>query len=177
MTPRSSATASACRISSARRDADVAFGLAYAHAEDDFPTIQRALLSARGKLGHRRWCTGGGRRLFRAAPWDLGCDQRPLRDGSLARDPRAARRLRRRVSIFMRRNTGARCCRVSRRQKPQDIVALFMLRLPFLYGLDSQLRALFAGNRAKDSRRYVPAARACRRGRTTRIRPTARRGC
>src|SRR2546423_5028119 len=33
-----------------RRDADVAFGLAYAHAEDDFATIQRALLSARGKL-------------------------------------------------------------------------------------------------------------------------------
>src|SRR5579872_1595819 len=34
----------------ARRDADAAFGLAYAHAEDDFATIQRALLSARGKL-------------------------------------------------------------------------------------------------------------------------------
>ena len=29
------------------RDADAAFGLAYAHAEDDFTTIQRALLSAR----------------------------------------------------------------------------------------------------------------------------------
>ncbi len=32
------------------RDADVAFGLAYAHAEDDFATIQGSLLAARGKL-------------------------------------------------------------------------------------------------------------------------------
>src|SRR6266571_2425436 len=31
-------------------DADVAFGLAYAHAEDDFATIQGALLAARGRL-------------------------------------------------------------------------------------------------------------------------------
>ena len=31
-------------------DADAAFGLAYAHAEDDFATIQGALLAARGKL-------------------------------------------------------------------------------------------------------------------------------
>ena len=33
-----------------RRDADAAFGLAYAHAEDDFATIQQALLAARGTL-------------------------------------------------------------------------------------------------------------------------------
>jgi len=31
-------------------DADVAFGLAYAHAEDDFETIQASLLASRGKL-------------------------------------------------------------------------------------------------------------------------------
>lgn len=47
-------------------DADVAYGLAFAHAEDDFPTIQGALLAARGQLaevyatGMRRqmilWC-------------------------------------------------------------------------------------------------------------------------
>lgn len=33
-----------------RTDPDVAFGLAYAHAEDDFLTIQQALLAARGQL-------------------------------------------------------------------------------------------------------------------------------
>ena len=34
-----------------KTDADAAFGLAYAHAEDDFATIQASLLAARGKLG------------------------------------------------------------------------------------------------------------------------------
>jgi acyl-homoserine-lactone acylase len=34
-----------------RRDADAAFGLAYAHAEDDFYTIQQTFLAARGMLG------------------------------------------------------------------------------------------------------------------------------
>jgi penicillin amidase/acyl-homoserine-lactone acylase len=33
-----------------KTDADVAYGLAYAHAEDDFATIQGALLAARGQL-------------------------------------------------------------------------------------------------------------------------------
>lgn len=33
-----------------KTDADAAFGLAYAHAEDDFETIQGSLLAARGKL-------------------------------------------------------------------------------------------------------------------------------
>jgi acyl-homoserine-lactone acylase len=33
-----------------RTDPDTAFGLAYAHAEDDFPTIQAALAAARGRL-------------------------------------------------------------------------------------------------------------------------------
>jgi len=33
-----------------RRDADTAFGLAYAHAEDDFATIQEVLLATRGSL-------------------------------------------------------------------------------------------------------------------------------
>ena len=32
------------------RDRDAAFGLAYAHAEDDFSTIQEVLLALRGEL-------------------------------------------------------------------------------------------------------------------------------
>jgi acyl-homoserine-lactone acylase len=32
-------------------DADAAFGLAYAHAEDDFPTIHAVLAASRGWLG------------------------------------------------------------------------------------------------------------------------------
>jgi acyl-homoserine-lactone acylase len=36
-----------------RTDADTAYGLAWAHAEDDFETIQGALLAARGRLASR----------------------------------------------------------------------------------------------------------------------------
>ncbi|HET9316140.1 MAG TPA: acylase [Vicinamibacteria bacterium] len=36
-----------------RTDADAAYGLAWAHAEDDFDTIQGALLAARGRLATR----------------------------------------------------------------------------------------------------------------------------
>ncbi|HXN55921.1 MAG TPA: acylase [Myxococcales bacterium] len=34
-----------------KTDADAAFGLAYAHAEDDWPTLQDVLAAARGRLG------------------------------------------------------------------------------------------------------------------------------
>src|SRR5262245_37660262 len=34
-------------------DGDAAFGLAYAHAEDDFPTIQTVLAASRGRLATR----------------------------------------------------------------------------------------------------------------------------
>ena len=33
-----------------KRDADVAFGLAYAHAEDDFQTISQSVMTRRGRL-------------------------------------------------------------------------------------------------------------------------------
>ena len=33
-----------------KRDADVAFGFAYAHAEDDYATIQEVVLAVRGRL-------------------------------------------------------------------------------------------------------------------------------
>lgn len=33
-----------------KRDADVAFGLAYAHAEDDFLTIQQSVMTSRGRM-------------------------------------------------------------------------------------------------------------------------------
>src|SRR5262245_58158522 len=36
-----------------RTDRDAAYGLAWAHAEDDFDTIQGALLAARGRLATR----------------------------------------------------------------------------------------------------------------------------
>lgn len=41
-------------------DADVAYGIAYAHAEDDFENIQRQILTARGRLAARFGREGAG---------------------------------------------------------------------------------------------------------------------
>ena len=48
---RLSVTSGGFRIVFGQTDADVAFGLAYAHAEDDFGTIQQMFLAAKGQLG------------------------------------------------------------------------------------------------------------------------------
>src|SRR5438874_2824088 len=128
-----------------RRDADAAFGLAYAHAEDDFAAIQRALLSARGKLA-----AVDGRRAAEedyfvqilgiwdaiAARYqtDLSSETRALLDGYVAG-----------LNLYAAQHRGDVLAGFAP-AKPQDVVALFMLRLPTLYGLDNQLRALIAGN-------------------------------
>ena len=41
-----------------KRDVDVAFGLAYAHAEDDFATIENVILATRGKMATRTGLDG-----------------------------------------------------------------------------------------------------------------------
>ena len=41
------------------RDADVAFGLAYAHAEDDMPTIAETIRFTRSTLGQQKGKEGG----------------------------------------------------------------------------------------------------------------------
>eukprot|EP01037_Dinobryon_pediforme_P028997 gene28997-32484_t len=41
-----------------KTDPDVAYGVAYAHAEDDFATLQEAVAMARGRLGARTGADG-----------------------------------------------------------------------------------------------------------------------
>ena len=126
------------------RDADAAFGLGFAHAEDDFATIQRAFLEARGRLA-----TLDGLRAAQSdylvqllGIWDviaakyrtdLSDETRALLDGYAAG-----------VNLYAAQHRG----QVLPGFEPvrgEDVVALFMLRLPFFYGLDDQLRALLAG--------------------------------
>src|SRR5579863_4881836 len=132
----------------ARRDADAAFGLAYAHAEDDFATIQRALLSARGKLAAVDGRKAAEEDYFVqilgiwdtiAAHYgtDLSPETRALLEGYVAG-----------LNLYAAQHRGEVLAGFAP-AKPQDIVALFMLRLPFFYGLDNQLRAMIAGNAEK----------------------------
>ena len=50
-----------------KTDADVAYGLAWAHAEDDFKTIQEAYLAGNALLSRKKRFKGGRSRLCRPA--------------------------------------------------------------------------------------------------------------
>lgn len=146
----------------APRDADAAFGLAYAHAEDDFPTVQRALLSARGTLAVVDGSKAAEEDYFVQIlgiwdaiaahyPADLSPETRAMLEGYVAG-----------LNLYAAQHRGEVLPGFAP-AKPQDIVALFMLRLPLFYGLDNQLRALIAGNAEKvsgdaDSARSLAAA-------------------
>ncbi|HEX3485790.1 MAG TPA: penicillin acylase family protein, partial [Micropepsaceae bacterium] len=131
-----------------RRDADAAFGLGYAHAEDDFGTLQRAFLSARGRLAtldgvpaaaddYLVQVLGIWDAVSRRYRTDLSAETRALLDGYSAG-----------VNLYAAQHRG----QVLPGFEPvrgEDIVALFMLRLPYFYGLDDQLRALIAGGTTK----------------------------
>jgi penicillin amidase/acyl-homoserine-lactone acylase len=130
------------------RDADVAYGLAYAHAEDDFATVQRALLSARGKLAAVDGARAAEEDYFVQVMgiWetisaryetDLSPETRALLDGYVTG-----------LNLYAAQHRGEVLPGFAP-AKPQDLVALFMLRLPLMYGLDNQLRALLAGDAQK----------------------------
>ena len=55
-----------------KKDKDTAYGLAYAHAEDDFETIQDMMLFARGKLASKKGKKNGLEWLPIATPKGLG---------------------------------------------------------------------------------------------------------
>lgn len=144
---------------SGRRDADVAFGLAYAHAEDDFPTLQRAVLAARGRLAnvdgieaaqsdYLVHLLGIWNAISEGYETHLSEQTRALLDGYAAG-----------LNLYAAQHRGAVLAGAAP-TRGQDIVALFMLRLPFFYGLDEQLRVLLAGGEVEIPRRKTSAARA-----------------
>src|SRR5882672_8710991 len=144
---------------SGRRDADVAFGLAYAHAEDDFQTLQRALLAARGRLAnvdgigaaendYMVQLLGIWNAISDRYQTDLSDETRSLLDGYAAG-----------FNLYSAQHRSSLLPGVAP-VKGQDIVALFMLRLPFFYGLDEQLHALLAGGNAKIAPSDASASRA-----------------
>ncbi len=58
-------------------DADVAFGLGFAHSEDDYATIQDVALATRGKLAASEGAKAGAGRLSR--PQRCACGRRSTR--------------------------------------------------------------------------------------------------
>jgi acyl-homoserine-lactone acylase len=123
------------------RDADVAFGMAFAHCEDDFATIQEVALAVRGQFaataGPRAAVTDYLVHLFRVwetvnakyesdLPGDLRQVLEAYADG---------------VNYYAALHPG----QVTRGLLPftgKDVVAGFVFKLPFFYGLDHELLKL-----------------------------------
>ena len=132
-----------------KTDADAAFGLAYAHAEDDMATIIEALLQSRGQLGAVQGMEGAITdyivQLFKV--WehldakyetDLSPETRKLCEGYAdglnfyaAKHPDES-------YVHLMPFTG------------KDVVAGFVFKGPFFYGLDSAVLELNADERKRE---------------------------
>jgi penicillin amidase/acyl-homoserine-lactone acylase len=127
-------------------DADVAYGLAYAHAEDDFAMIQGALLAARGKLA-----TVYG---SKAAPNDYMVQLLRVWDvvesgyATLSPETRAVcEAYADGINHYASRHPKAALVPLYPVQG-KDIVAGFVHKTPLFFGLDKVLQELFEGKPA-----------------------------
>ena len=124
-----------------RTDADVAHGVAYAHAEDDFSTLQDVLAMTRGRLGAITGAEGaktdyvahllGARETVRRDYMKLPADVRALFDGYAAG-----------LNLYARRHPGEVKLAKLFPLNGEDVVTGFVVRFPFFFGLDGVLGAL-----------------------------------
>ncbi|PZQ24293.1 MAG: acylase [Sphingopyxis macrogoltabida] len=127
-----------------RTDADVAYGVAYAHAEDDFATLQEVLAMTRGRAGAMLG-EDGAKIDYAAALLDVRATS--------ARDwPRLPADVR---ALFTAYAAGLNHYADKHPDEVrlsglfpvtgEDVVAGFVLRSPFFFGLDSVLGGLVEG--------------------------------
>lgn len=125
-------------------DADVAYGVAYAHAEDDFSTLQEVLAMTRGRLGAM---TGedGAKVDFAAAV----IDGRGTTDRQYDSLPADVKLLFTAYAAGLNRYADKHPEEVRLSGlfpvTPQDVVAGFVIRSPFFFGLDNVLGNLVEG--------------------------------
>ncbi|MDE2164411.1 MAG: acylase [Alphaproteobacteria bacterium] len=131
-----------------RTDADVAFGLGFAHSEDDFATIQQVALATRGELaasiGPKGAVTDYLVHLFRV--WET-VNARYQKDL-----PPDVRRVAEAYADGVNYYAALHPDKVQPGLLPltgKDIVAGFVFKTPFFYGLDSTLRKLTADTGGK----------------------------
>ena len=127
------------------RDADVAFGLAYAHAEDDWKTFEEVLFFSRGTLAARNGkdaaitdyliqALGISESINTKYASDLSAETRTLVEAYAAG-----------VNLYCAEDR-KRCAPGAAPVTGQDIVAGFVSRTPFFYGLEEQLAKIFDGD-------------------------------
>jgi acyl-homoserine-lactone acylase len=124
-----------------KTDPDVAYGIAYAHAEDDFSTLQEVLAMTRGRLGAMTGADGaksdfalhlvGARATALRDYMKQPADVRALLDGYASGLNRFAERHPDEVRLSKLFPVDG-----------EDVATGFVLRSPFFFGLDATLAAL-----------------------------------
>jgi len=135
-----------------KRDADTSFGLAYAHAEDDFETIQEVVAATRGVMARYRGAE--------AAPTDyvvsflnvwptmeqyyaagVPGDVKAIADAYAAG-----------INLYAAEHPAATWAGLAP-FRGEDVVAGFIFKTPFFYGLDKVLQGLFEGDINRETAR------------------------
>ena len=125
-------------------DPDVAFGVAWAHAEDDFATLQEVIAMTRGRYGAIAGAEGAGvdfayhflgaRATAHAHYGSLPADVRAVLEGYASGLNRYAAQHQQELALVRLFPVNG-----------EDIAAGFALRQPFFFGLDRVLQPLAAG--------------------------------
>ena len=139
-----------------KTDPDVSYGIAYAHAEDDFSTLQEVLALTRGRAGAMLGADGA--KLDFALAF---VDARATVDRDYMKQPADVRALldgyASGLNLYASRHPGE--VRLSRLfpVNGRDIATGFVLRSPFFFGLDATLGAL-VGDKPLPPERAPPEA-------------------
>jgi acyl-homoserine-lactone acylase len=143
-----------------KTDADTAYGLAYAHSEDDFSTIEEVVAMTRGRYGALVGQDGakvdyvlhllGARDTVRRRYKELSPEVRAVLEAYAAG-----------LNHYAKKHPGE--VRLSKLfpVNGEDVVAGFVLRAPFFFGLDGHIGALTEGKPqpAESAAAMTPAGR------------------
>lgn len=128
------------------RDADTSFGLGYAHAEDDFETIQEMVAATRGDLA-RYQGKGAAVTDYLVALLQVWETLDAQYETDVPDDVKAiALAYANGLNLFAAQNPDS-TWRGLAPFTEQDVLAGFMLKTPFFYGLDGTLLKLFGDER------------------------------
>jgi acyl-homoserine-lactone acylase len=126
------------------RNADVVFGLAYAHAEDDWPTIEEVVRSNRGQLAELQGKTAAVSDYLMRALGNIDAVETRY-DAEVSPTAKAiAEGYAAGLNLWCADHPESDCARTAP-VSGKDVVAGYANRPPFFYGLDGEIGAVLNG--------------------------------
>ncbi|HEV7691819.1 MAG TPA: penicillin acylase family protein [Hyphomonadaceae bacterium] len=127
-----------------KRNADVVFGLAYAHAEDDWKNIEEVIRSNRGTLGEILGEEGGKSDNFILSLGNTEIVNRDYAAKVSAAAKAIAEGYAAGINLWCADHADTGCARTMP-VRGQDVIAGYANRPPSFYGLDAEIDALISG--------------------------------